>query len=399
LSTLHFYRDIKALELPIAEVMQSHHFSDVPNDWCVIIADVQNSTAAVAAGRHNDVNLIAAGSLIAVLNIAKEKNIEIPFFFSGDGGAVLVPEEMKTDVLIGLLQHNENTNRNFGLNMHIGSLSIHELVDAGATVKIAKVELGQSFHKALIIGDGLKFAERKIKLETTTQNREQLSSYILNMSGLECRWDKVKPPGNENENEIVCYLIEACDQKRQAEVYRDVLLTIDETYGSIESRNPLSISRLKLLISLNKVHNEMEVKFGRWKITYFIITFLETFLGLFFFRFNLKLGAIRANEYLAQLVANADTLTIDGRINTILSGKTENRKQLLHYLSKKENEGTLLFGHHHSKESIMTCYIEDRDSKHIHFIDGSDGGYTEAAKMLKQKIHSYDVQNARSGDS
>lgn len=33
----------------------------------------------------------------------------------------------------------------------------------------------------------------------------------------------------------------------------------------------------------------------------------------------------------------------------------------------------------------MTCYIEDRKYKHIHFVDGADGGYTEAAKELKAK--------------
>ncbi|MBA4053914.1 MAG: hypothetical protein C0490_04305, partial [Marivirga sp.] len=287
--------------------MQSQYFKEVPSDWCVIIADVQNSTAAVTSGRHNDVNLVAAGSLIAVLNIAKEKNVEIPFFFSGDGGAVLIPAEMETEVLRGLLLHNENTKKNFGLNMHIGSMSIEEILAAGTSVKIAKVELGQSFHKALIIGDGLKYAERKIKLATRKESTELVSSYTLNMSGLECRWDKVKPPGDENENEIVCYLVEACDQKYQAEVYREVLLKIDETYGSLESRNPLSINRLKLLLSLNKIQKEMHVKYGRWKIRYFVSAFLETFLGLFFFKFNLRFGNVQGNEYLSQLIANADT--------------------------------------------------------------------------------------------
>ena len=119
---LNFYRDIKALNLPIAEVFQDLNFLDVPSDWSVIIADVQNSTAAVAAGKHNDVNLVAAGSLIAALNIAKEKDIEIPFFFSGDGGALVVPEQLVEDVLTGLLAHNENSIKNFGLAMHIGSL-------------------------------------------------------------------------------------------------------------------------------------------------------------------------------------------------------------------------------------------------------------------------------------
>jgi hypothetical protein len=384
LSSQNFYRDIEALKLPITDVMRQHHFSDVPSDWSVIIADVQNSTAAVAAGKHNDVNLVAAGGLIAALNIAKEKNIEIPFFFGGDGGAVLVPEQIAEAVLKGSSLHNENAKKNFGLSMHIGSLSIKAITTAGASVKIAKVELGQSFHKALIIGDGLKYAEHQIKLATRKDIAPVLNPYTLDMSGLECRWDKVKPPGSENE--IVCYLVEARDQVNQVDVYRDVLVKIDEIYGSLESRNPLSLNRLKLLLNLQKIQKEMQVKFGAWKIGYFVATILRTFLGLFYFGFDLKLGPLRANEYLSQLIANADTLTIDGRINTIISGKSEQRKKLLDYLSTKENEGCLVFGHHLSKESIMTCYIENMDAKHIHFIDGSDGGYTEAAKELKQKL-------------
>jgi hypothetical protein len=38
----------------------------------------------------------------------------------------------------------------------------------------------------------------------------------------------------------------------------------------------------------------------------------------------------------------------------------------------------------------MTCYIENRNNKHIHFLDGSNGGYTEAAKELKPKLQALD---------
>ncbi len=381
---LNFYRDIKALNLPIAEVFQDLNFLDVPSDWSVIIADVQNSTAAVAAGKHNDVNLVAAGSLIAALNIAKEKDIEIPFFFSGDGGALVVPEQLVEDVLTGLLAHNENSIKNFGLAMHIGSLSLKNILAVGATLKIAKVQLGQGFHKAVIIGDGLKVAEQQIKRTTRSSRVEIISAPALNMNGLECRWDKVKPPIEENE--IVCYLIETRDQAKQAEVFHKVLMKIDEIYGSLENRSPLSLDRLRLLLSLQKIEKEMLVKYGRWKINYYLSTFFETFLGLFYFKFNLKVGNLRGREYLSQLIANADTLTIDGRINTIISGKPEKRKQFLDYLSAREKEGALVYGHHISKESVMTCYVENLNSKHIHFVDGSDGGYTEAAKELKGKL-------------
>ena len=51
-----------------------------------------------------------------------------------------------------------------------------------------------------------------------------------------------------------------------------------------------------------------------------------------------------------------------------------------------ERAGLLTYGLFVSRESVMSCYVSDRSDKHIHFVDGSDGGYTRAAGMLKQKL-------------
>lgn len=378
----NFYRDIKALRLPLAKALEDQSFFDLPSDWLVVIADIKNSTAAVAEGRHNDVNLVAAGCLVAALNIAKEKGVEIPFFFSGDGGAVLLPADIAGDVMAALFRHNENARKNFSLNLHLGSLSVEEILSLGASLRIAKIQVGENLSKALVIGNGLKVAEQLIK--KSSEPRDTVSNtFEVNMNGLECRWDKVKPPADENE--IVCYLAEATNQSMHTEVYRDVLTRIDEIYGSLESRSPLSVNRLKLLLNLRKMENEMKIKFGGWSTRYYFRLLFENILGRFFFGLNLKLGGIHGQDYLSQLIANADTLTIDGRINTVISGKSEKRKLLIEYLKAQEEKGLLIFGHHISKESIMTCYIENMNAKHIHFVDGSDGGYTEAAKELKAK--------------
>ena len=225
MSTSDFYKQIKSWNLPIAEVLFDENFSMVPSEWYVIIADVQNSTAAVAAGRHNDVNLVAAGSLIAALNIAKASNIEIPFFFGGDGGAILIPPVLKDDVLCALNLHNENATKVVGLKLHIGCVSVTEILSLGGSISIAKVQLGGYFRKAVVLGNGLKIAEQLIKKSPSGIAPENINNLELNLSGLECRWDKVKPPLDESE--VVCYLIEARDQQNQAMIYREVLMKID----------------------------------------------------------------------------------------------------------------------------------------------------------------------------
>lgn len=381
---MNFYKKLKTISLPITQVLEEKYFSEFPPHWHVIISDVKNSTAAVTAGRHNDVNLVAAGSLIAALNVARAHDIEIPFFFGGDGGTLIVPEDILPEVITGLQIHNVNSIKNFGLEMHIGSMPVKEIIESGHFIRIAKTNQGSSFHKALIIGDGLQYAEKMIKSSMINDPVEVLENDSLNLTGLECRWDRIKPP--EEQNEVVCYLVEAVDPAKQLQVFKAVLSKADEIYGSEENRNPLSIDRLKLLLNFQKIRNEMMAKYGKWKIGRFILAFFKTFIGKFYFRYNLKVNNLRGRAYLAQLISNADTLIVDGRINTIISGKMDKRLLFTEFLNKLEKQGELIFGHHISNESVMTCYIQDRNAKHIHFVDGADGGYTEASRELKRKL-------------
>jgi hypothetical protein len=81
-----------------------------------------------------------------------------------------------------------------------------------------------------------------------------------------------------------------------------------------------------------------------------------------------------------------DTLTIDGRINTVISGTPQQRKLLSSYLDHLEEKGKIKYGLHVSEQSVMSCYVRDmKKGDHIHFVDGAGGGYTKAANQLKNK--------------
>ena len=84
-------------------------------------------------------------------------------------------------------------------------------------------------------------------------------------------------------------------------------------------------------------------------------------------------------------MALSDTLVIDGKINTVISGTAAQRQQLEESLSRLEAGGKLWYGIHVSGESVMSCYVRSLNEDHIHFVDGAGGGYTKAAGMLKQK--------------
>jgi hypothetical protein len=51
-----------------------------------------------------------------------------------------------------------------------------------------------------------------------------------------------------------------------------------------------------------------------------------------------------------------------------------------------EAANEIFFGLHISNASVMSCYVRNMDDGHIHFVDGAEGGYTQAARMLKGKL-------------
>lgn len=77
----------------------------------------------------------------------------------------------------------------------------------------------------------------------------------------------------------------------------------------------------------------------------------------------------------------------------VISGTTAQMQLLTEYLDKLEKKELIIYGTHVSSQSIMSCYVRNRNAKHIHFVDGSSSGYTRAAKVLKGKIRNRELSN------
>ena len=71
-------------------------------------------------------------------------------------------------------------------------------------------------------------------------------------------------------------------------------------------------------------------------------------------------------------------------------------KPFIEYLDKLENDNKIIYGIHITHASVMSCYVLDRKTKHSHFVDGTEGGYTSAAKMLKRKLKNIFISVIRS---
>jgi Protein of unknown function (DUF3095) len=374
-----FFSRLPVNEIPLTDLLTEEHlFYKVPENWYVIITDVKKSTKAVEQGLHETVNLIATGSIVAVLNISYKASMTIPFFFGGDGATFIIPSSILESTLHALVIHQENSKRNYDLTLRVGSVPVTEIYGEGHTLRISKLRTSRLFSIPVLLGDGLAYAEKVIKGEDYLLSSQPAKQEELDLTGMQCRWDKIKPP--QDYDEVVSLLVTARDCEKQAITFKKVIDALDVIYGAQEKRKPISVPMLKLKATLEKISQEMRVKFGGFKPTYLLHKWVTTLLGYFYFRTK------QGKKYLVQLVDMSDTLVIDGRINTVISGTTSQREKLQMALNELEKEGYISYGLFVSKESIMSCYVRNMNESHIHFVDGSEGGYTKAAVMLKRKF-------------
>jgi len=377
---LNFYSNLSLQKDSISDLVANKSlFSKVPEDWYAIAADIKNSTKAINNGNHNQVNLVATGSVIAILNLAYSKNISIPFFFGGDGATMLIPEELLESSMAALNQHRLNTLQNFGFELKIGSISIKEIYENGVFLEISKAQISDVLNIPVVLGNGLQYAESKIKADFSTVENENKLPNILNLDGMECKWDKISPP--ESNQEVVSLIIIACKDEDPSKIFSEVLKNIDAIYGALHRRKPISVKRLKLKASLKKLNDEMRTKLGKYDGIYLLKNWLTTTFGKYYLK-----NSTNGKNYLQKLVELTDTLTIDGRINTVITGTTQQRESLKSYLDHLEKKGQIKYGLHVSAQSVMSCYVRDmKKDDHIHFVDGAGGGYTKAANQLKNK--------------
>ena len=54
--------------------------------------------------------------------------------------------------------------------------------------------------------------------------------------------------------------------------------------------------------------------------------------------------------------------------------------------TKASRRRELVYGAHVADRAQMTCLVFDYSGRHLHFIDGANGGLSMAAKALKERV-------------
>src|SRR3989337_3422806 len=214
-----FYSRLPVNEISLSDLLSEEHlFYKVPDNWHVIITDVKRSTQAVEEGMHETVNLLATGSIVAVLNIAYKARLTVPFFFGGDGATFIIPPSILDAAIQALVIHQKNPQRNFSLTLRVRTVPVADIYKKAHELNISKLRTAQLFSIPVLLGDGLMYAEKIIKGEDYKLTTAWTTNEELDLAGMQCRWDKIKPP--QNYNEVVSLLVTARAGLKQAVAFK-----------------------------------------------------------------------------------------------------------------------------------------------------------------------------------
>ncbi|PHN93615.1 hypothetical protein CSC80_11910 [Maribacter sp. 6B07] len=376
-----FYKNLRPFKGTLIELLgDDTYFVDVPKSWHVVVVDILNSTSAVNAGNHHQVNLTATGAIISVLNAIRKvkRSNEIPYFFGGDGATFIVPSSLLNKIIHVLENYRIHIKRKIDLVLRVGEIPVSKLIESEVQLKIAKHRLTDKLSIPIVLGDGLKVAESMIKSSFKEEETTAFDETLLNLEGMECRWDQILP--DQQQTKVVCLLLDASLEKDQRNVYKKVLAQMDEEFGKFENRQPIKSNNLKLDPNPTKVWEEMKIRLTSTSWMYFFKSWLKSNFG----RIYLNLTS-SGKQYLSQIEQLSHTFMLDGMINTVFTAEQKSIDCFIAYLDEMERDKKLIYGIHVTHASIMSCYVLDRRTTHSHFVDGTEGGYTSAAKMFKIK--------------
>jgi hypothetical protein len=391
MNTEEFYSDLKVFD-DFSVVSELSSYTKIPSDWYIVVADVENSTIAIKNGLYKSVNIIGVSVITSIRNATKP--LLLPYIFGGDGASMCIPPTVLTKAKQALIATSEMSEKQFGLKLRIGIIPVSDILDEGHQVLVTKHRMSEHYIQAAFSGGGVEYAESLIKDENKKEKYSlKGDSDITNAdySGLECRWDNVYSQHGETIALIVKALPSSMEE--QSIIYNEIIGKIKQIYGDDELCNPVQIKALNLTNNNKKLSHELKVKtYLQDKsslIKYWFKIRLENLLGWIFMTFKLNLGGNAWGEYKTDVVKNTDFKKFDGVLRQVISGKKEQRIELIDYLKQCHKNNQCVYGIHVSDSALVTCMINNRSGEHFHFVDGADGGYAMAATEMKQQLNKF----------
>jgi hypothetical protein len=376
---LSFYAGRPALSR-FADVLRAESFHPLPGNWLIGVADVVNSTTAIAEGRYKAVNMVGASVISAVLNVLEHR--PFPFVFGGDGAAFAVPDGYAAGVTEALAATHTWAGEEMGLDLRAALVPVTDVRRAGHEVAVARFAPSEAVSYAMFSGGGVTWAESEMKGGRYGIGPAPAGTRP-DLTGLSCRWS----PTPAERGLILSVLVKPAGPAGE-EFLGLAARLLHRLHGLGDEVRPFPAAGPAFSWRAPGLALEAHVPVGadrrpvaRWKLRLF------TLFAWLLFATGRKVGAFDPRRYRAMVVLNSDFRKFDDGLKLTVDCTAEEAGGIERLLEEGRRQGLCHYGLHRQDSALITCVVPShvRDD-HFHFIDGAEGGYARAAVMLKRSL-------------
>ena len=371
------------------------NYRELPDDWCIVIADIQGSTQAIREGRYKDVNMIGAACITSVLNALRKLPVppDIPYVFGGDGATLAVPGGVASVVREALERTKYLSERQFGLTLRIGIVPERDVRANGGEVLVAKYELSPGNTLAMFNGGGVEIVDNLIKDEERGRpyrvEVEKSEDIKPDLEGLSCRWQPIRSQQGKMVSLLVlCPRMTTEDRTRLYYRVEERLRAL--LGGAFRPHSPASDAGLRFVWPPRRLWTEVKATAQRGLGGVLAKTFEILFQSAFqwwLHKFGGEVGGYNGPVYKREVMANTDYQRFDDTLRMVLDCSEDQIAAMETELVRLRAETGIAYGLHVSDTALMTCLVFSlEESQHLHFMDGGDGGFAIAAKQMKAQL-------------
>jgi hypothetical protein len=360
-----------------SSLMDPALYSPLPDDWTVGVADIVESTKAIAQARYKAVNMAGAAVIAAVTNALEGR--EFPFVFGGDGASFAVAPADLDRARNALAATASWVKDDLDLLMRIALVPVAAIRAQGFDVRLARFGPSPNLSYAMFSGGGIGWAEAAMK-RGEFKVEAAPSGTQPDLTGLSCRFEEIPSVRGLILSVLVVPALGA-DASAFRKVIEDIIALVER---SPDAGRPVPPDGPPLKWPPAGVEFEARASRGGplFKRRAFVLA--HTLFVYLVMRFGISIGGFVPKTYVQQVVENSDFRKYDDGLRMILDCTPELESALTQRLTAAASAGIARYGLHRQDAAMMTCFTPSAlRSDHVHFIDGARGGYASAATALK----------------
>jgi hypothetical protein len=352
-------------------------YSPLPDDWTIGVADIVESTRAIAEARYKAVNMAGASVIAAVTNALDGR--EFPFVFGGDGASFAVSPGDLARAREALAATATWVQENLNLVMRVALVPVAAVRAEGLDVRVARFGPSPNLSYAMFSGGGLGWAEAAMKRGEFAIHPAPPGTQP-DLSGLSCRFEEI-PSVRGLILSVLVVPAQGADPSAFRKAIEDIIALVEK---SPDAGRPVPPGGPPLRWPPQGVEYETRAARGGSLLKRRGVVLAVTLWAYVVMRFGIKVGNFVPKTYVRQVVENSDFRKYDDGLRMILDCTPELERALTQILVAAAANGIVRYGLHRQDAAMMTCFTPSvMRSDHVHFIDGARGGYASAATALK----------------